>query len=116
MTSVLSIATPLKYHWNDDAPDPSTSRKTPFIQSPVNSNSNSSAGSINSPDISVAAAALGVAAVTPKLSGTIKNKVAGPQTRRGSAKTLDSIRGAGATPENFGFVDEDDIDSQLGIG
>ena len=66
--------------------------------------------------VGIAAAALGVAAVTPKLSGTIKNKVAGPQTRRGSAKTLENIRGTGATSEDFGFLDEDDIDSQLGIG
>ena len=64
--------------------------------------------------VGIAAAALGVAAVTPKLSGTIKNKVAGPQTRRGSERTLESIRGGGM-PEDFGFVD-DDSEDQLGVG
>lgn len=56
-------------------------------------------------------AALGVAAIAPKVGGTIKNKVVGPQTKRGSARTLESIRGAGA-PEDFGFVE----DEELGVG
>jgi len=64
--------------------------------------------------IGIGAAALGVAALTPKLSGTIKNKVVGPQTKRGSEKTLDSIRG-GAIPEDFGFIDED-ISQQTHVG
>lgn len=61
-------------------------------------------------------AALGVAAIAPKVTGNIKRKVTGPQTKRGSERTLDSIRGAGAIPESFGFVDDDDITSQLGVG
>ncbi len=61
--------------------------------------------------------ALGVAALAPKVSGSIKRKVTGPTTRRGSERTLESIRGAGATPEGFGFVEDGDIDSsQLGVG
>lgn len=60
----------------------------------------------------IALAALGVAAITPKLGGKIKDKVVGPETARGSQKTLESIRGA-AAPEDFGFVDDED---QLGVG
>jgi len=60
-------------------------------------------------------AALGVAAIAPKVTGSIKNKVTGPQTRIGSARTLDSIRGAGATPESFGFVDDDTDASQINV-
>jgi len=67
--------------------------------------------------VGVGLAAMGVAALTPKVSGSIKRKVTGPTTRRGSKRTLDSIRGAGAPPEGFGFIDDEGIDeSQLGVG
>jgi len=56
---------------------------------------------------------LGVAALAPKVSGAVKNKVAGPQTKRGSRKTLDGIRGGVSTPEDFGFVDEADLEDQV---
>ena len=56
--------------------------------------------------IGLGLATLGVAAIAPKVTKNIKKKVTGPQTKRGSERTLDSIRNAGATPESFGFVDE----------
>lgn len=46
-------------------------------------------------------------AVTPTVVGAVKNKVAGPQTKRGSRKTLDSIR-------NGGMLDENTATSYLG--
>lgn len=52
-------------------------------------------------------ACLGMLAVTPTVVGAVKNKVAGPQTARGSRKTLDSIR-------NGGMLDESTATSYLG--
>jgi hypothetical protein len=40
-------------------------------------------------------ACLGMLAVTPTVVGAVKKKVAGPQTARGSRRTLDGIRNAG---------------------
>ncbi len=40
-------------------------------------------------------ACLGMLAITPTVVGAVKKKVAGPQTKRGSRKTLDGIRNAG---------------------
>lgn len=60
-------------------------------------------------------AALGVAAISPKVGDKIKDKVAGPETQRGSQKTLEGIRNVGAgTPDMYDF--EDDEENQLGVG
>jgi len=40
-------------------------------------------------------ACLGMLAITPTVVGAVKNKVAGPQTKRGVRKTLEGIRNAG---------------------
>ena len=40
-------------------------------------------------------ACLGMAAIAPSVVGAVKKKVAGPQTRRGANRTLESIRNAG---------------------
>ncbi len=40
-------------------------------------------------------ACLGMLAITPTVVGAVKNKVAGPQTKRGGRKTLEGIRSAG---------------------
>ncbi len=40
-------------------------------------------------------ACLGMLAITPTVVGAVKNKVAGPQTKRGGRKTLEGIRNAG---------------------
>ncbi len=45
-------------------------------------------------------ACLGMLALTPTVVGAVKKKVAGPQTKRGSRKTLDNIRNAGVPEEN----------------
>lgn len=39
--------------------------------------------------------ALGIAALAPSVAGAVKNKVTGPKTRRGSRRTLASIRDGG---------------------
>lgn len=52
-------------------------------------------------------ACLGMAALTPTVVGAVKNKVSGPQTARGSRRTLDSIR-------NAGMLDEKTATSYLG--
>ena len=49
---------------------------------------------------------LGVAALTPKVVGSVKQKVAGPHTRRGSQRTLDGILSAGAV-DGSEFGEED---------
>lgn len=60
--------------------------------------------------VAASLALLGVAALTPAVVGVVKDKVAGPSTRRGSRKTLDGIRGAGASSE-----DEFGEDVYLGV-
>ncbi len=40
-------------------------------------------------------ACIGMAAIAPSLVDVVKNKVAGPQTKRGANRTLESIRNAG---------------------
>lgn len=52
-------------------------------------------------------ACFGMLAVTPTVVGAVKNKVAGPQTARGSRKTLEGIR-------NVGMLDEKTATSYLG--
>jgi len=53
--------------------------------------------------VALSLAALGVAALTPSVVSVVKDKVAGPQTRRGSRKTLEGIRGDSAlSEEEFG--------------
>ena len=45
--------------------------------------------------VAVSLFCLGVAAIAPAVAGVVKKKVAGPATRRGSRRTLESIRDAG---------------------
>ncbi len=45
-------------------------------------------------------ACIGMAAITPTVVGVVKKKVAGPQTKRGSQKTLEGIRNAGVPDDN----------------
>lgn len=54
---------------------------------------------------------LGIAALTPCVAGAVKNKVAGPNTRRGNQRTLTKIRDGASIPA-------DDIDvygKEIGI-
>ncbi len=55
---------------------------------------------------------LGVAAVTPSVVGVVKDKVAGPQTKRGSRRTLEGIRSAGAV-EGLDFAGDDLLEEEL---
>lgn len=43
---------------------------------------------------------LGLAALAPCVASVVKQKVAGPKTRRGSQRTLESIRDAGYPADN----------------
>lgn len=53
-------------------------------------------------------ACMGLAAVAPLLVEVVKEKVVGPNTRRGTQRTLRTIReGAGAPPRDIDFVEEE---------
>lgn len=60
--------------------------------------------------VAIALACIGLLAVSPTVVGAVKKKVAGPQTKRGSRKTLDSIRNGGMMDENTAtsYLGEDD--------
>lgn len=60
--------------------------------------------------VSLALACLGLAALTPAVVGVVKDKVTGPNTRRGSRKTLDNIRGAGAAESGVDLIDGEDVE------
>lgn len=60
--------------------------------------------------VAAALACLGIAAITPAVVGVVKDKVAGPKTRRGSRKTLESIRDAGAPDANAFMIDGENMD------
>jgi hypothetical protein len=66
--------------------------------------------------VALALACLGVAAATPTVVDAIRDKVAGPTTRRGTLRTLRSIReGSGAPPRRGDFVEEE-LGEQLFVG
>ena len=53
---------------------------------------------------------LGVAALAPSLVGVVRDKVAGPETRRGTQRTLRKIReGSGVPPQNVAYVEEEQL-------
>ena len=55
-------------------------------------------------------ACIGLAALAPSVVGVVRHKVAGPQTRRGSQRTLRSIRdGSGVPPEKVAYVEEEQL-------
>ena len=58
--------------------------------------------------VAFALGVLGVAAIAPVIVDTVRDKVAGPQTRRGTQRTLRSIReGAGVPARDIDFVEEE---------
>ncbi len=58
--------------------------------------------------VAFAIAVLGVAAIAPVVVETVREKVAGPNTRRGTQRTLQSIReGAGAPARDIDYVKEE---------
>lgn len=61
-------------------------------------------------------ACLGLAAAMPSLVDVVRDKVAGPTTRRGTQRTLRNIReGAGAPPRSIDYVEEE-LGEQLFVG
>ena len=66
--------------------------------------------------VAFALACLGVAAAAPIVVDVIRDKVAGPTTRRGTQRTLQSIReGSGAPPRRIDYVEEE-LGEQLFVG
>ena len=58
--------------------------------------------------VAFALGVLGVAAIAPTVVDAVRDKVAGPNTRRGTQRTLRSIReGAGAPARDIDFVKEE---------
>jgi hypothetical protein len=52
-------------------------------------------------------AALGLCALVPSLVGIVAEKVNGPESRRGSRRTLRNIRDAGASNDEFADLEEE---------
>ena len=58
--------------------------------------------------VAVTLAMVGVAAVAPTVIDAVRDKVAGPNTRRGTQRTLRSIReGVGAPARDISYVKEE---------
>ena len=67
--------------------------------------------------VAFALGALGIAAIAPVVVDTVRDKVAGPNTRRGTQRTLRSIReGAGAPARDIDFVEEELGEMYVGYG
>ena len=65
--------------------------------------------------VALALAALGIAAVAPSLVGVVAEKVNGPNSNRGTRRTLRNIRDAGIAADEFADL-EDEIGEQMFIG
>ena len=65
--------------------------------------------------VALTLAALGVAALAPSLVETVLDKVNGPNSRRGTRRTLRNIRDAGMTADEFADL-EDEIGEQMFVG
>lgn len=65
--------------------------------------------------VALALAALGAAAMAPTLVELIADKVNGPQSNRGTLRTLRNIRDAGFAPDEFADL-EDEIGEQMFVG
>jgi hypothetical protein len=66
--------------------------------------------------VAFALAVLGVAAAAPFLVEAVKEKVVGPNTRRGTLRTLRTIReGSGAPPRSIDYVEEE-LGEQIFVG
>lgn len=65
--------------------------------------------------VALTLAALGIAALAPTLVGTVADKVNGPNTSRGTRRTLRNIRDAGVTADEFADL-EDEIGEHMFVG
>ena len=67
--------------------------------------------------VAFALAMLGAAAAAPTVVDAVRDKVSGPNTRRGTQRTLRSIReGAGAPARDIDYVKEELGDMYVGYG
>ncbi len=65
--------------------------------------------------VAFALAVLGAAAIAPIIVGSVREKVAGPNTHRGTQRTLRSIRdGAGVPARDIDYVEEELGDMYVG--
>lgn len=65
--------------------------------------------------VALALAALGIAAVAPSLVEVVAEKVNGPNSNRGTRRTLRNIRDAGIAADEFADL-EDEIGEQMFVG
>lgn len=65
--------------------------------------------------VALALAALGAAALAPRLVESVADKVNGPNSRRGNRRTLRNIRDAGISPDEFADL-EDEIGDHMFVG
>ena len=65
--------------------------------------------------VAVTLAALGVAALAPAVVESVADKVNGPNSRRGSRRTLRNIRDAGVSTDEFADL-EDEIGEHMFVG
>ena len=65
--------------------------------------------------VALALAAVGLAALAPTVVETIADKVNGPNSRRGSRRTLRNIRDAGYSEDEFADL-EDEIGEHMFVG
>ena len=65
--------------------------------------------------VALTLAALGAAALAPTIVELVADKVNGPESKRGSKRTLRNIRDAGIAPDEFADL-EDEIGDQMFIG
>ena len=56
--------------------------------------------------VAFALAVLGVCAIVPSLVGVVAEKVNGPESRRGTRRTLQGIRDAGITGDEFAHLED----------
>ena len=54
----------------------------------------------------LALAIVGICAIVPSLVGVVADKVNGPESRRGTRRTLQSIRDAGITGDEFAHLED----------
>lgn len=65
--------------------------------------------------VAFALAAIGVAAIAPSVVDAVREKVSGPTTRRGTQRTLRSIReGVGVPARDIDYVEEELGDMYVG--
>jgi hypothetical protein len=65
--------------------------------------------------VGLSLACIGLAALTPALVETMMKRVNGPETRRGSQRTLRGIRDAGVSTREISYL-SDELGDELGVG